>query len=42
MNYCCGMLYCLCSGLVELNVIVQEQHINNKIYNNPVDECTFS
>jgi len=27
------MLYCICIGLVELSVIVQVHHINNK-YNN--------
>jgi hypothetical protein len=30
MANCFGMWHCLCSGLVELNVIVQAQHINNR------------
>jgi len=36
------MSHCLCSGLVELIVIVQAQHINNKkysIFNTINDEC---
>jgi len=32
------MLYWLCSGLVELNVILQVQHINNNKYNNSFKE----
>jgi hypothetical protein len=32
VNCCYGMLYCVCSGLVELIVIVQAQHINNRKY----------
>jgi len=32
-SICYGMLYCICIGLVELSVIVQVHHINNK-YNN--------
>ena len=34
INDCLEMLYCLCSGLVELNLIEQTQHIHNKQYNN--------
>ena len=30
----CFEMYCLCSGLVEINLIEQTQHINNKQYNN--------
>jgi len=36
------MLHCLCSGLVELIVFVQAQHINNRKYRNSYtinDEC---
>jgi hypothetical protein len=29
VNCCYGMSDCLCSGLVELIVILQTQHINN-------------
>jgi hypothetical protein len=32
---CFAMLCCQFSGLVELIVIVQAQHINNKKYSNP-------
>jgi len=41
-NCCYGMLHCLCSGLVELIVNVQAQHINNRKYSNSYtinDEC---
>ena len=31
---CYGMLHCLCSGLVELIVVVQSQHINIRKYSN--------
>ena len=34
VNFCYGMSHCLCSGLVELIVIVQAQHINNRKYSN--------
>jgi hypothetical protein len=30
VNFCYGMLHCLCSGLVEVILIVQAQHINNR------------
>jgi hypothetical protein len=36
------MLHCLCSGLVEVILIVQAQHINNRKYTNSYtinDEC---
>jgi len=32
-SICYGMLYCICTGLVELSVNVQVLHINSK-YNN--------
>lgn len=31
---CRGMFYCLCSGFVELNVLVQVQDISSSKYNN--------
>jgi hypothetical protein len=34
MNFCCGMLYCLCSALVKLNLIVEAEHINRNKYSN--------
>jgi len=40
---CCGMSHYLCSGPVELIVIVQAHHINNRKYGNSYtinDECT--
>jgi hypothetical protein len=42
VNFCYGMLHCLCSGLVEVVLIIQAQHINNKQYTNSYtinDEC---
>jgi len=33
-NCCYRMSHCLCSGLVELTVIVQDQHIDNRKYSN--------
>jgi hypothetical protein len=32
VNFWYGMLHCLCSGLVEVFVITQAQHINNRKY----------
>jgi hypothetical protein len=34
VNFCYGMLDCLCSVLVEVIVIVQAQHINKRKYSN--------
>jgi uncharacterized membrane protein len=34
VNFCYGMSHCLCSGLVEIILTVQAQHINNRKYTN--------
>jgi hypothetical protein len=42
---CYGMWHCLCSGLVEVILILQVQHINNRKYtvsyiiNGDVENC---
>jgi len=45
VNFCYGMSHCLYSRFVELIVIVQAQHINNRKYSNSYrinDECRHS
>jgi hypothetical protein len=32
MNFCYGMSHCLCSGLMEVIVVAQAQHINSRKY----------